>query len=69
MPTPSGVNYLLKFLIVYLKLAISNDKNQKWMFILYVLCCIILAHRRFGFNGSTQLFVVAKIIIFEKKPV
>ena len=37
MPTPIGVNYLLQFLQYYQLWRIGVNKNQKWMFILYVL--------------------------------
>ena len=36
MPTPSGVNYLLSFLIVSSNSPIIWNKNQKWMFKSYM---------------------------------
>jgi hypothetical protein len=45
MPTPNGVNNLLMFLIeVFENWRFSNDKNQKWTFILcpYVCCYVTI---------------------------
>ena len=46
MPTPNGVNYLLQFLMTFEILPISENKNQKWTFILcpYVCCYVTICY-------------------------
>ena len=58
MPTPNGVNHLLQFLYIVLKiLPIFENKNQKWTFILcpYVRCYVTIRSFVLSFTLSYLL--------------
>ena len=57
MPTPNGVNHLLQFLMTFEILPISENKNQKWTFILCPYVCCYVTIRCFVLRVKTIFFV------------